>query len=236
MTPTPPAPNSLARAVTSRLTAAIAITIGIAASSPALAQNPRALPPVPGQSVNPNTASSLWQYQSGDKDGRTGSAASGNGRASHNVDEVTVVRPFDASQYNTIAVESFDSSRVQLPAPNSDSYRAVHQALREMKPAFIEGITKEARRHVGHRPSNKTLVVRARLTRVDGGSQAGGGTVRIGMSGEILDGATGETLARFAQERGSSQGGSAPGEQFRRTARQLGGDVGRLINSFAAKR
>jgi hypothetical protein len=159
----------------------------------------------------------------------------------HDVDEVTIIRPFNASAYDQIAVESFDSAGVKLPQTNDNTYRAVQAAIRNMKPAFMEGLARKAQRKAGVNGSGKTLVVRARLTRVDPGSQAaryfvgfGAGAVKIAILGEIVDGSTGKVLVRFAQERRSALGafGGGYGQLFERTARQLGGDIGGLINAF----
>lgn len=158
----------------------------------------------------------------------------------HDVDEVTIIQPFDTSPYSQIAVESFDSSSVKLPETNDNTYQAVQSALRMMKPAFIDGVQRTAQRRAGAN-SGKTLVIRARLTKVDPGSQAaryflgfGAGAVKIAIVGEIVDGSSGKTLVHFAQERRSAFGafGGAYGELFARTARQLGGDVGGLVNAF----
>jgi uncharacterized protein DUF4410 len=159
----------------------------------------------------------------------------------HDVDEVTIIQPFNASSYSQIAVESFDSAGVKLPDPNDNTYRAVLLAVRSMKPAFMEGVARNAKRKVGVTGSAKTLVIRARLTKVDPGSQAaryvvgfGAGAVKIAIAGEIVDGASGKVLVRFVQERRSGFGlfGGGYAALFGRTARQLGGDVAELINAF----
>jgi hypothetical protein len=159
----------------------------------------------------------------------------------HDVDEVTIIRPFNASGYEQIAVESFDSSGVKLPPPNENTYSAVVSAIRVMKPAFMDGLAQKARRKTTPERAGKTLVVRARLTKVDPGSQAaryfvgfGAGAVKIAIAGEIIDGATGTVLVRFVQERRSGFGafGGNYSELFLRTARQIGGDIGGLINAF----
>jgi hypothetical protein len=159
----------------------------------------------------------------------------------HDVDEVTIIRPFNASAYTQIAVESFDSVGVKLPDPNDNTYRAVLLALRTMKPAFMEGVARNAKRKIGVTGPAKTLVIRARLTKVDPGSQAaryvvgfGAGAVKIAIAGEIIDGASGKVLVRFVQERRSGFGlfGGGYAALFGRTARQLGGDVAELINAF----
>jgi hypothetical protein len=159
----------------------------------------------------------------------------------HDVDEVTIIQPFNASSYSQIAVESFDSAGVRLPDPNDNTYRAVQLALRTMKPAFMEGVARKAKRKAGVIGPAKTLVIRVRLTKIDPGSQAaryvvgfGAGTVKIAIAGEIIDGASGKVLVRFVQERRSGFGlfGGGYAALFGRTARQLGGDVAELINAF----
>jgi hypothetical protein len=167
--------------------------------------------------------------------------APGTYRDWHDVDEVTIVQPFTAATYNQIAVESFDSTGVKLPPANENTYRAVQSALRMMKPAFMDGLARKAQRKTNANAPGKTLVIRARLTRVDPGSQAaryfvgfGAGAVKIAIVGEIIDRPSGKVLVRFAQERRSAFGafGGGYGELFQRTARQLGGDIGELINAF----
>ncbi len=167
--------------------------------------------------------------------------APGTYRDWHDVDEVTIVQPFNASAYSQIAVESFDSAGVKMPDTNDNTYRAVQSALRVMKPAFMDGVALKAKRKVGPNAPGKTLVIRARLTKIDPGSQAaryfvgfGAGAVKIAIVGEIVDRASGKVFVRFAQERRSAFGafGGGYAALFQRTARQLGGDVGELINAF----
>jgi hypothetical protein len=161
-------------------------------------------------------------------------------RGWHNIDEVTVLQPFSASAYSQIAVESFDTSGVKLPPPNENTYKAVQSALQTIKPAFMQGLLKKAQRKATAVPSNQTLIIRARLTKVDPGSQAarywgfGAGAVKIAMVGEIIDGASQKTLLRFAQERRSGFGmfGGGYATLFERTAHQIGGDVAGLISAF----
>jgi Domain of unknown function (DUF4410) len=159
----------------------------------------------------------------------------------HDVDEVTILQPFNAASYSQIAVESFDSTRVKLPPANDNTYHAVQSAIHVMKPAFMAGLAEKAQRKANANAPGKMLVVRARLTKVDPGSQAaryfvgfGAGAVKIAIAGEIIDRASGKVLVRFAQERRSAFGafGGGYGELFQRTAHQLGGDIGELINAF----
>jgi len=161
------------------------------------------------------------------------------------LDEVTIFQPFRLDTYNDIAVESFDVAGVILPNPKENTYEAVRLALNSIKPAFIQGFLQNLRQKPGAanmpRGKGETLVIRARLLKVDPGSQAaryfikfGAGAVKIEMLGEVIDARSKKTLIRFRQERRSGFGafGGAYGELFARTARQIGEDVAELLNAF----
>ena len=160
------------------------------------------------------------------------------------IDEITILQPFNAAGYDAIAVESFDTAGVVLPNPKDNTYAAVEKALRSIKPAFMAGLEQNARRKIDASSlgagKGRTLVIRARLTKVDPGSQAaryflpGAGAVKIAMAGEIIDGSTKKTLVRFKQERRSAVGAFGGGYEalFTRTARQIGGDIASLVNAF----
>jgi hypothetical protein len=164
------------------------------------------------------------------------------------IDQVVIIQPFHADNYRDIAVESFDSTGVQLPDRNDNTYEAVHSALQAIKPAFMEGLQNNLRPRAASqatadlvRGKAQALVIRSRLTKVDPGSQAarywvgyGAGAVKIDISGEIIDHASNKTLVTFKQERRSGVGvfGGGYGALFARTARQIGADVARLINAF----
>lgn len=161
------------------------------------------------------------------------------------IDEVTILQPFRLDTYNDIAVESFDTSGVSLPNAKENTHAAVQAALGSIKPAFIEGFLKNLRRKTGGANTvhgkGETLVVVARLTKLDPGSQAarywagfGAGAVKIGMTGDVVDARSRKVLIRFKQERRSGVGifGGGYGELFVRTARQIGGDIAELLNAF----
>jgi hypothetical protein len=161
------------------------------------------------------------------------------------IDEVTILQSFHLNAYNDIAVQSFDISGVKLPNPKENTHAAVQAAIGSIKPAFIEGLLQNLRQkpagpHLA-RGKGQTLVIIARLTKLDPGSQAarywggfGAGAVKIEMTGEIVDAASRKVLVRFRQERRSGFGvfGGGYGELFVRTARQIGGDVAGLLNAF----
>jgi hypothetical protein len=161
------------------------------------------------------------------------------------IDEVTILQPFRLDTYNDIAVESFDLAKVPLPNPKENTHAAVQSALGTIKPAFIEGFQENLRRKPGAtnaaRGKGETLVIVARLTKLDPGSQAaryfgsfGAGAVKVQMTGDIVDARSRKVLIRFKQERRSGFGmfGGGYGELFIRTARQIGGDIAGLLNAF----
>jgi hypothetical protein len=156
------------------------------------------------------------------------------------IDEVTILQPFNAASYDSIAVETFDTAGIPLPNPNDNTYAAVQAAIRLIKPAFMTGLEQNARRTIGPSGKGRTLVIRARVTKLDPGSRAarywgvGAGAVKIAMTGEIIDAASKKSLVRFKQERRSAFGmfGGGYEELFTRTARQIGGDIAGLVNAF----
>jgi hypothetical protein len=152
-----------------------------------------------------------------------------------------VSQPFNAASFDSIAVESFDTTGVQLPNPKDNTYPAVLTAMRLVKPAFMGGLQEKARRKIGGGGGRGTLIIRARMTKLDPGSRAarywagfGAGAVKIQLVGEIVDGNSKRVLVRFRQERRSGFGAFGGGyeELFTRTARQIGGDIAGLVNAF----
>jgi hypothetical protein len=189
----------------------------------------------------------LTLWPAGDAAGaRKGPTSPGTYRDwSGDIDEVTILQPFNAASFNAIAVESFDTAGVALPNPQENTYAAVQSALRLIKPAFMAGLEQTARRKIGANDpagaKGRTLIIRARVTKLDPGSQAarywagfGAGAVKIALTGEIIDGTTKKTLARFKQERRSAFGAFGGGYEalFGRTARQIGEDIAGLVNAF----
>lgn len=173
---------------------------------------------------------------------RQGATAPGTYRDwNGDIDEVTIVQPFNAAGYDAIAVESFDTAGVPLPNPKDNTYAAVQGAMRLIKPAFMTGLEQTARRKIGAGGKARTLIIRARVTKLDPGSRAarywagfGAGAVKVAMIGEIIDGSSKKTLVRFKQERRSAVGvfGGGYEELFTRTARQIGEDIAGLVNAF----
>ena len=87
------------------------------------------------------------------------------------IDEVTILQPFNAASYDSIAVETFDTAGIPLPNPNDNTYPAVQGAIRLIKPAFMTGLEQNARRAIGPSGKGRTLIIRARVTKLDPGSR-----------------------------------------------------------------
>jgi hypothetical protein len=161
----------------------------------------------------------------------------------NDVDEVTVQQPFESQSYTRVNVQPIDTRNAPLPEPSDNSYKDVKAALAASTASFVEGMrNKIGGMQVGTGSGGgKALVVRARITKSDPGSQAarywggfGAGAAKVGISGEIVDGASGKVLVRFTQERRSGFGllGGGYRELLDRTMRQIGGDVAGLVRAF----
>ena len=162
----------------------------------------------------------------------------------HDIDEVTIVQPFQSSSYSRVVVQPLDTRNAPLPDAKDNSYPAVKEALANSTQPFMDGMRKKLsglQVEAGQGGSANALIVRARITKSDPGSQAaryfvsfGAGAVKVGLTGEIVDGKTNKVLARFTQERRSGVGGFGGGyrDLLDRTLRQIGGDVAGLVKAF----
>ncbi len=160
----------------------------------------------------------------------------------HDVDEVTIVQPFQARNYNRIVVQRLNTANAPLPKPDDNSYADVKAALANAMTPFTQGVREKAGMQVQTGSGGAgALVVRARVLKSDPGSQAarywasfGAGAAKVSISGEIVDGGTGKVLARFTQERRSGFGlfGGGYRELLDRTLKQIGGDVAGLIRAM----
>ena len=160
----------------------------------------------------------------------------------HDVDEVTIVQPFQSKNYNRIIVQHLNTSGAPLPEASDNSYFEVKAALANSTTPFLEGVREKAGIQVQPGAGGpNSLIIRARITKSDPGSKAarywasfGAGAAKVGITGEIVDGGTGKVLARFTQERRSGFGlfGGGYRELLDRTLKQIGGDVGGLIRAM----
>ena len=160
----------------------------------------------------------------------------------HDINEVTIVQPFQAKNYNRIVVQRLNASAAPLPEPSDNSYAEVKAALANSTAPFMEGVREKAGMQVQPGAAGpNSLVIRARITKSDPGSKAarywasfGAGAAKVGISGEIVDGGTGKVLARFTQERRSGVGlfGGGYRELLEHSLKQIGGDVAGLIRAM----
>ena len=162
----------------------------------------------------------------------------------HDLDEVTVMQPFQLRSYKRVVVQRLDTKNAPLPDANDNSYAEVKAALASSAEAFARGMQDKlggTRVEAGRGGGAGTLVIRARVTKSDPGSKAaryfasfGAGAAKTGIAGEIVDGGTNKVLARFIQERRSGFGmfGGGYRELLDRNMRQIGGDVAGLLRAF----
>lgn len=162
----------------------------------------------------------------------------------NDVDQVTIVQPFQRNAFNRVVVAPLDTRNAPLPEKSDNSYAGVKAALGGSTQAFVQGLRDKLpgmQVQSGSGGGANALIVRARITKSDPGSQAaryfagfGAGAAKVGISGEIVDGKTNKVLVRFTQERRSGVGmfGGGYRELLERSLRQIGGDVAGLIRAF----
>lgn len=179
---------------------------------------------------------------------KSGPAAPGKYKAwGPDIDEIEIVRTFDASDYSNVVVEPLDVSGTPKPE-DADMVDKVSNVLSNATEPFTEGIAKNARSLQVGTAADKaatrgTLIVRGRVTLMDPGSRGkrlfigyGAGAARTAITGEIVDGATGEVLVRFTQERLSGMErfgrGSSYEEIMKRNLGAIGKDVANILKEF----
>jgi hypothetical protein len=162
----------------------------------------------------------------------------------HDVDEVTVVQPFQLGSYKRVVVQRLDTANAPLPEASDNSYAEVNAALANATDPFAKGVRDKLKGvavETGRGSGAGALIVRARVMKSDPGSKAaryfggfGAGAAKTGISGEIVDGATNNVLVRFVQERRSGFGmfGGGYRELLERNMHQIGGDVAELLRAF----
>jgi hypothetical protein len=162
----------------------------------------------------------------------------------NDVDQVTIVQTFQRSAFTRVIVQPLDTRNAPLPEKSDNSYADVKAALGGSTAAFVQGLRDklpDMQVQSGSGGGANALIVRARITKSDPGSQAaryfagfGAGAAKVGISGEIVDGKTNKVLVRFTQERRSGVGmfGGGYRELLERSLRQIGGDVAGLVRAF----
>lgn len=159
------------------------------------------------------------------------------------IDEITIVREFAFSEYDTIIVSGFSTDDVELPGKDDNTYEPVKTVLRNISGPFVEGFApelpgKSVQR--GKTSKRDSIVIRGKVFLMDPGSRAarywggfGAGAARTGISGEAVD-EKGRVLFKFKQERRSGVGVGGGGYEalLNRNIRAIGADVAFILNQF----
>lgn len=162
------------------------------------------------------------------------------------IDEIEIVKAFDASSYKNVVVVPVEADDVKLPEKEDNTYEPVRKVLAAATEPFAEGIEKHyqaAEVAVSEKPgkASGTLVVRTKIEVMDPGSRAkryfagfGAGAARVKLSGEIVDAKSKAVLVRFTQERRSGFGvaGGSYEALLNRNLRAIGEDVANILKSF----
>ena len=164
-----------------------------------------------------------------------------------NIDEIEIVKSFNAADYKTIVVVPFNTDEVPLPKPEDNTYEPVKKVLASVTDPFVESLGEHTVSKVSldSKPGKDagTLIVRAKVLEMDPGSKAaryfagfGAGAARAKVSGEIVDAKTKAVLVKFTQERRSGvgmMGGDYVG-LMNRNLRAIAEDVANILQVFGA--
>lgn len=163
------------------------------------------------------------------------------------IDEIEIVKPFAAADYETIVVLPFDTSKIAVEGDKGvilqgalDGYRAVFvEGLRDdlESGAKVELAEKEPKK------TKKTLLLRGAVEELNPGSRAkryvagfGAGAAHNKVSVELVDAASGDVLVRFTQAHRSAGtfkfAGGSDAQVLRDGTRAMGEDTAYILNSF----
>jgi hypothetical protein len=165
------------------------------------------------------------------------------------IDEIEIVKPFKAADYEKIAVEKFDTSKTPLPDAKEKSYESIKSVLASYTDTLVEAVrdelkTKASVEQVANAPkSSKTLVIRGRVDEIDPGSRAGrmmvgygAGSAATKVTAEIVDAKSGAVLARFTQKRRSGGtfkfAGGGDVIVMRDSIHAMGKDIAHILDAF----
>ena len=162
------------------------------------------------------------------------------------IDEIEIVKAFDAAAYKNVVVVPVEADDVKLPEKDDNTYEPVQKVLAAATEPFAEGIEKNyeaAKVAVNDKPGkgSDTLIVRTKIEMMDPGSRAkryfggfGAGAARVKLSGEIVDAKSKAVLVRFTQERRSGFGvaGGSYEALLNRNLRAIGEDVANILKAF----
>lgn len=162
------------------------------------------------------------------------------------IDQVEIAKAFRLGDYTRIVVEPFAIDGVSLPSTDENTYAPVKNVLDRFTPLFVAGLrdgklAQPIESAAAPGSDAHVLRLRGKVVVLDPGSRAkrywggfGAGAVRVEIRGEIVDGASGDVLVTFQQQRRSGFGGFGGGyeELMERTIRQVAEDAAHLLKQF----
>ena len=163
------------------------------------------------------------------------------------IDQIEIVKKFHMADYKSIVVEPVKTADVKMPDKDDNAYQPVVNVLTAATDTLVSGINRnsDVPQHASisekARKAPATLVIRAKILEINPGSRAaryfagfGAGAAGAKLEGEVVDGSTGEVLAKFTQERRSGTGSAGGGyeELLNRDLRAIGEDIARMLKEF----
>lgn len=162
------------------------------------------------------------------------------------IDELEILKTFRMSDYDTIAVTSFDTSHTTVPDAKDESVKAALSGFNEtLAEALRDELKSKAKVEVtSSTPKTaRTLLIRGTVEEMSPGSRAGrylagfgAGAAGNKTTGEIVDAKSGTVLARFTQARRSGGtmkfGGGSNKQVMRDSIHAVGEDIAHILDSF----
>lgn len=168
----------------------------------------------------------------------------------HRIDHVDFVTRIDLARYQKVVVAQVDTTAVKLPPRDDNTYEPTTNVLARATDLLANGIrgklngiiSVEAESSTAPTPSAGALLVRAKITELNPGSQAarwwvgfGAGASTSAFQGEIVDADGGQTLVKFQNAKNRSMGtfGGGYTELLTDEVVTAGQDIGVLLEAFA---
>jgi hypothetical protein len=177
------------------------------------------------------------------------------------LDRVDFVERFALADYQAVVVERVATNDVALPPADDNTYEPVKEALGQSSDFMFEGVKSGVKKAVPvHRApadaragavsdagagagagAGKNLLVRTSVLMMNPGSQAarywvgfGAGKAETRVRGELVDGPTGRTLAKFEDSKATTGGflGGGYSGLLEDHLTEMGSNVGVLIGAF----
>ena len=165
----------------------------------------------------------------------------------HGLNHVDFMQTFQLLDYTKVIVLPADTASVVLPPKDDNTFQPVVDTLSRTSSIFSAALSEKLRKTIpvetGSQPeSAKVLNIRLRVTVMDPGSQAmrywvglGAGKAHTHIDGDIVDSASGRTLASFKDDdygSGGIFGGDYSG-LLTNEVQTIGHNAGSLLEAFA---